>query len=64
MSVLLRKENNKYLIIQKSEEGNYVIVIDSGSYNKRMELMLSDQTKFIKADVLDNNLLLKFPSVK
>ena len=43
MSVLL-KIKNKDLIIQKSDKGNWVAVIDSGSYNKRMELMLSDQT--------------------
>lgn len=54
---LANSKNNKNVIIQKSDKVNSVVVIDWSTYTKRVRWMLSDQYKFIKVDVLENNFL-------
>ena len=48
---------NKDLIVQKSDKGNSVVVIYRSTYNKKMEMILSDHSKFLKLYLPDNNLL-------
>lgn len=54
---LANSKNNKNVIIQKSDKVNSVVVTDRSTYTKRVRWMLSDQYKFIKVDVLENNFL-------
>ena len=50
---------NKDIVIEKSDKGNYVIIVDKETYNKRMENLFSDQTKFERV-TLKNDALLNF----
>lgn len=54
---LANSKNNKNMIIQKSDKVNSVVVTDRSTYTKRVRWILSDQYKFIQADVLENNFL-------
>ena len=40
------------MIIEKSDKGNLVVVIDRSTDNKKMESMPSDQKKFIEVAVM------------
>ena len=51
------------MIIQKKSKGNSVAVIDKITHNKRTELVLSDQWRFLELDVPDINDL-NFPPIK
>ena len=42
---------NKDLIIQKSDKGNSVVLLNRNDYIKRMNEMLSDSSKFKKLDI-------------
>ena len=42
---------NKYLVIQKSNKGISVVLLNRNNYVKRMNEMLSDSSKFKKLDV-------------
>ena len=42
----LNLSKNKNIVIQKSEKGNSVVIVDKDIYIKRMENLLSDQRKF------------------
>ena len=48
---------NKDLIIQKSDKGNSVVIIQRQDYLKKMNDMLSDQKKFSKVSLKDDTLL-------
>ena len=50
---------NKEIVIEKSDKGNSVIIVDKETYNKRMENLFSDQTKFERV-TLKNDALLNF----
>ena len=50
---------NKDIVIEKSDKGNSVIIVDKETYNKRMENLFSDQTKFERV-TLKNDALLNF----
>ena len=39
---------NKNIIIQKSDKGNSVVIIDSATYTRKMENILSDTSKFVQ----------------
>ena len=43
--------NNKNIIIQKSDKGNSVVVINKSDYLEKVELILSDESKFGKLNV-------------
>ena len=49
--------NDKNLIIRKLVNSNSVVAIDRGTRNKRIDLILSHQIKFLKVDVPKNSLL-------
>ena len=42
---------NKNLIIQKSDKGNSVVLLNRNNYVKRINEMLSDSSKFKKLDL-------------
>ena len=50
---------NKDIVIEKSDKGNSVIIVDKETYNKRMENLFSDQTKFERV-TLKNDASLNF----
>ena len=41
---------NIYIIIQKADKGNTVILLDKSSYIKKMEELLADTSKFAKVE--------------
>ena len=45
------------LIIQKSGEGNYVVIVDRQDYMKQMNNIFSYQKKFIMVNMNDDTLL-------
>ena len=48
---------NKGLIIQKSDKGNSVVIVQRQDYFKKMNDILSDQKKFSKVSLKDDTLL-------
>ena len=46
----LNLKNNKNIIIQKSDKGNSVVVINRHSYINKMEKFLIDTSKFVKIE--------------
>ena len=48
---------NKDLIIQKSDKGNSVVLINKSDYLDKMCNILSDSKKFMKSSVVDDKLL-------
>ena len=49
--------NNEDLIIQKSDKGNFVVIVQRQDSLKKMNDTLSDQRKFSKVTLKDNTLL-------
>ena len=47
---------NKQIVIQKSDKGNSIVIVDRVKYIEKMENFLSDQSKFQKTTVKDDNL--------
>ena len=45
------------ILIRKSDKGNSIVIVDRGTYIKKMENFLSDQNKFQKTAVKDDNFL-------
>ena len=50
---------NKDIVIQKSDKGNSVVIVDKETYIKRMENLLSDERKFERV-TLKNDAFLNF----
>ena len=48
---------NKQTVIQKSDKGNSIVIVDRVKYIEKMENFLSDQSKFQKITIKDDNLL-------
>ena len=48
---------NKNLIIQKSDKGNSVVIVDREDYIRKMNDILNDKKKFWKINMKDNTLL-------
>ena len=48
LTALTNLSKNKDIVIQKSDKGNSVVIVDKDTYIKRMENLLSDQRKFEK----------------
>ena len=48
---------NKQIVIQKSDKGNSIVIVDRVKYIEKMENFLSDQSKFQKITIKDDNLL-------
>ena len=48
---------NKQFVIQKSDKGNSIVIVDRVKYIEKMENFLSDQSKFQKITIKDDNLL-------
>ena len=46
LATLASPSKNKDIVIQKSDKGNSVVIVDKETYIKRMENLLSDQRKF------------------
>ena len=46
LAALASLSKNKDIVIQKSDKGNSVVIVDKETYIKRMENLLSDQRKF------------------
>ena len=59
LTALTNLSKNKDIIIQKSDKGNSVVIVDKDTYIKRMENLLSDQRKFEKV-ALKNVAFLNF----
>ena len=55
--VLKTLTQNKHIIIQKSEQGNSIVLLTETSILKKMENFLSDQSKLQKATVEDSEFL-------
>ena len=41
---------NTNLVVQKSDKGNSVVIVDKDVYIRHIELLLSDKAKFEKVD--------------
>ena len=52
---LTNLSKNKDLIIQKSDTGNSVVIVDRQDYIKKMNNILSDQKKFAIVNLKDDN---------
>ena len=48
LAALTNLSKNKDIVIQKSDKGNSVVIVDKDTYIKRMENLLSDQRKLKK----------------
>ena len=59
LTALTNLSKNKDIVIQKSDKGNSVVIVDKDTYIKRMENLLSDQRKFEKV-TLKNDAFLNF----
>ena len=59
LAALTNLSKNKDIVIQKSDKGNSVVIVDKDTYIKRMENLLSDQRKFEKV-TLRNHAFLNF----
>ena len=59
LTALTNLSKNKDIVIQKSDKGNSVAIVDKDTYIKRMENLLSDQRKFEKV-TLKNDAFLNF----
>ena len=59
LAALANLSKNKDIVIQKSDKGNSVVIVDKDTYIKRMENLLSDQRKFEKV-TLKNDAFLNF----
>ena len=59
LAALTNLSKNKDIVIQKSDKGNSVVIVDKDTYIKRMENLLSDQRKFEKV-TLKNDTFLNF----
>ena len=59
LTALINLSKNKDIIIQKSDKGNTVVIVNKGTYIKRMENLLSDQREFEKV-TLKNDIFLNF----
>ena len=51
---LKKLSKNKDLIIQKSDTGNSVVVLDRKDYIKKINNILSDQKKFVMVNLKDD----------
>ena len=59
LTALTNLSKNKDIIIQKSDKGNSVVIVDKDTYVIKMENLLSDQRKFEKV-TLKNDAFLNF----
>ena len=59
LTALINLSKNKDIIIQKSDKGNTVVIVNKGTYIKRMENLLSDKREFEKV-TLKNDIFLNF----
>ena len=48
---------NKQIVIQKSDKGNSIVIVDRDKYTERMENFLKGQNKFQKIALKDDNFL-------
>ena len=53
----LKNLRNKQIVIEKSDKGNSIVVVDRDKYNEKMENILSDQSKSQKIALKDDNFL-------
>ena len=56
-TALQNLSKNKDLIIQKSDKGNSVVIVQRQDYLEKMNDILSDQKKFSKISLKDDTLL-------
>ena len=56
-NALKKLSQNKLIVNQKSDEGNSIVLVDRDKYIKKMENVLSDQSKFQKTTVKDDEFL-------
>ena len=54
-NALINKSQNKKIVIQKSNKGNSIVIVDM--YIEKIESLLSDESKFQKTTVKDDNFL-------
>ena len=59
LAAVANLSKNKDIVIQKSDKGNSVAIVDKDTYIKRMENLLSDQRKFEKG-TFKNDAFLNF----
>ena len=57
LTALQNLSKNEDLIIQKSDKGNYVVIVQRQDYLEKMNVILSDQNKFGKVSLKDDTLL-------
>ena len=57
LDALKNLSQNKHIVIQKSEKGNSIVIVDRDKYIKKMENFLSDQSKIQKPTVKYDELL-------
>ena len=50
----LNLKSNANIIIQNADKGNGVVVIDRLKYVRKMEELLSDRSKFVKIEFIQN----------
>ena len=48
-------KNLKQILLQKSDKGNSIVIVDRDVHIKKMENFLSDESKFQKTTVKDEN---------
>ena len=48
---------NKHIVIQKPDKGNSIVIVDRDKHIEKMENFLSDQSKFQKTALKDDNFL-------
>ena len=59
LAAVANLSKNKDIVIQKSDKGNSIVIVDKDNYIKRMEILLSDRRK-VKKVTLKNNAFLNF----
>ena len=56
--------NNNDIIIQKSDKGNAIVILNRSDYVERINEMLSDTSKFEKSNLNNNNILRHLSNVR
>ena len=54
---LINLSQNKQIVIQKSDKGNFIVIVDRDKYVEKVETFLSDQSKFQKIAAKDDKFL-------
>ena len=57
LACLKKLSLNKNIVIQKSDKGNAIVILDKDDYTNRVKELLSDNSKFLRANINKGKIL-------